>query len=140
MRISDWSSDVCSSDLEAIIDGLQVTVPGGYEGTISGTITTTSTEANTPANTVPESGQEPDTNDNSRNDSVDFAVRIAGGKVAPSAAIGLPAAVAAIKEDSTDNGEEFWARAENLNDELTSIVIELPNVEDGKSQRLNTSH
>src|SRR3546814_9858411 len=88
MRISDWSSDVCSSDLttvtltlnaalpegatlsstggtvtqdlagdpsgktytisgdvEAIIDGLQVTVPGGYEGTISGTITTTSTEA-----------------------------------------------------------------------------------------------
>src|SRR3546814_11485692 len=76
MRISDWSSDVCSSDLEAIIDGLQVTVPGGYEGTISGTITTTSTEANTTANTVPESGQEPDTNDNSRNDSVDFAVRI----------------------------------------------------------------
>src|SRR3546814_3959359 len=51
-------------DVEAIIDGLQVTVPGGYEGTISGTITTTSTEANTPANTVPESGQEPDTNDN----------------------------------------------------------------------------
>src|SRR3546814_10402713 len=141
MRISDWSSDVCSSDLvtltlnaalpegatlsstggtvtqdlagdpsgktytisgdvEAIIDGLQVTVPGGYEGTISGTITTTSTEANTPANTVPESGQEPDTNDNSRHDSVDFAVRIAGGKVAPSAATGLPAAVAALDRKS----------------------------------------
>src|SRR3546814_14660886 len=82
MRISDWSSDVCSSDLEAIIDGLQVTVPGGYEGTISGTITTTSTEANTHANTVPESGQEPATNDNSRNDPVDYAVPIAGGTVA----------------------------------------------------------
>src|SRR3546814_637525 len=120
-----------SGDVEAIIDGLQVTVPGGYEGTISGTITTTSTEANTPANTVPESGQEPDTNDNSRNDSVDFAVRIAGGKVAPSAAIGLPAAVAAIKEDSTDNVVEFSASAENLTDELTSIVIELPNVAGG---------
>src|SRR3546814_6932082 len=67
MRISDWSSDVCSSDL----------------------------------------------------------------KVAPSAAIGLPAAVAAIKEDSTDNVVEFSASAENLTDELTSIVIELPNVAGG---------
>src|SRR3546814_14659371 len=96
-----------------------------------GTITTPRTEANTPAKTGPESGQEPDTNDNSRNHSVDFAVRIAGGKVAPSAAIGLPAAVAAIKEDSTDNVVEFSASAENLTDELTSIVIELPNVAGG---------
>src|SRR3546814_12621069 len=50
---------------------------------------------------------------------------------APSAAIGLPAAVAAIKEDSTDNVVEFSASAENLTDELTSIVIELPNVAGG---------
>src|SRR3546814_16784781 len=30
MRISDWSSDVCSSDLPAAVDGVLITIPNGY--------------------------------------------------------------------------------------------------------------
>src|SRR3546814_13914627 len=37
MRISDWSSDVCSSDLEAGIKGTLLLAPEGINGTIAGT-------------------------------------------------------------------------------------------------------
>src|SRR3546814_8873455 len=59
-----------TGDLEAIIDGLQVTVPAGYEGVISGTVSTSSTEANTPQGAAMASGLEPDVNDNTASDSV----------------------------------------------------------------------
>src|SRR3546814_906870 len=115
MRISHWSSDVCSSDLRAPSRERSprparrpTPPPIRCRGAARGRTPTT-----TPATTRSTS-------------------RCAsGGKVAPSAAIGLPAAVAAIKEDSTDNVVEFSASAENLTDELTSIVIELPNVAGG---------
>src|SRR3546814_2955707 len=45
--------------------------------------------------------------------------------------IGLPQGTTAIKEDSVDNVVKFSASADNLTDELTSIVIELPNVSTG---------
>ena len=125
------SYTISGPDLEAAIDGLQVQVPGGFEGVISGTVSAESREANTPQGTVPASGQEPDTSDNVSTDSVDFTVTVTGGEVAPEAAIGLPEGVAAIKEDSSDNVVEFSASADNATDELTSVVIELPGVAQG---------
>ena len=122
---------VTGADLEAAVDGLQVTVPPGFDCTISGTLTTTSTEANTPEGAAPASGQEPDTSDNLWTDSVDFTVTVTPGEVAPQAAIGLPTGVAAIKEDSSDNTVEFSAQSGDATDELTSVVIELPGVAAG---------
>src|SRR3546814_20721971 len=84
MRISDWSSDVCSSDL-----------------------------------------------DNSRTITKDFSATVNGDPIDPSAAIGLPQGPTAIKEDSVDNVVKFSASADNLTDELTAIVIELPTVPTG---------
>src|SRR3546814_20878481 len=118
MRISDWSSDVCSSDLndggldddgsesttvaltlnaalpegatlsstggtvtqalagdpsgktytisgdvEAIIDGLQVTAPGGEHGNLQGPATPYSTQAHTPHNTGPDTNPHTATTD-----------------------------------------------------------------------------
>src|SRR3546814_352346 len=192
MRISDWSSDVCSSDLdlslgfvsagfglsgggdedtdgsEAItsvtvtidagtlelgagapggsslslaggvytlivanpddyadaIAALQVEVPAGYEGTVNGTISVTTAE-----DTL--SGVENDLTDNSKTITKDFSATVNGDPIDPSAAIGLPQGTTAIKEDSVDNVVKFSASADNLTDELTSIVIELPNVSTG---------
>src|SRR3546814_1249966 len=38
MRISDWSSDVCSSDLDAIRDGLLSLMPGHSPDGLAGTM------------------------------------------------------------------------------------------------------
>ncbi|WP_340119974.1 type I secretion C-terminal target domain-containing protein [Pelagibius sp. 7325] len=122
---------VSGVNLEAAVDGLQVQVPGGYDGTISGTITAESREANTPAGTVVGSGAEPDETDNAWSNSVDFTVTVRGGEVAPEAAIGLAGAAAAIKEDSENNVVAFSANAGDATDELTTVVIELPNVATG---------
>jgi len=123
--------EVTGANLEAAIDGLQVTVPAGFDGVISGSLSTTSQEANTPEGAVPASGAEPDTSDNTWTDSVSFTVTVTPGEVSPSAAIGLPSGVAAIKEDSTDNVVEFSAASGDASDELTSVVIELPGVAPG---------
>ena len=119
---------ISGADLAAAVDGLQVQVPGGYEGVISGTVSTESHEANTPEGTVAGSGLEPDTADNISTDSVTFAVTVSGGDVTPTAAIGLAGQAAAIKEDSSDNQVNFTANAGDSTDELTSVVIELPGV------------
>ncbi|MGI9646181.1 MAG: hypothetical protein ACR2O6_12820, partial [Ilumatobacteraceae bacterium] len=123
--------EVTGADLEAAIDGLQVTVPGGFDGTISGTVSTTSGEANTPEGTVPASGAEPDTSDNTRSDSVNFAVTVEPNEVSPTAAIGLASGAAAIKEDSSDNVIAFQAASGDPTDELTSVVIDLPGIAPG---------
>ncbi|KLN58834.1 hypothetical protein WH96_20915, partial [Kiloniella spongiae] len=59
------------STAEDAIDGLSVSVPGGYDGTISGTVSVTSQEANTPAGG---DASEPDITDNTRTDSATFSV------------------------------------------------------------------
>jgi T1SS-143 domain-containing protein len=119
---------VSGADIEAAIDGLQVTVPVGFSGTISGSLSSSSSEANTPEGTVAASGDELDETDNSASDSVDFSVTVTPGDVGPEAVIGLPTGVVAIKEDSTDNVVEFSAQSGDATDELTSVVIELPGV------------
>ncbi|HEX9769299.1 MAG TPA: hypothetical protein VGA50_09000, partial [Kiloniellales bacterium] len=43
---------ITGADLEAAVDGLQVTVPAGFDGTISGSLSAVSREANTPEGTV----------------------------------------------------------------------------------------
>src|SRR3546814_11609167 len=108
MRISDWSSDVCSSDL----------------GTVNGTISVTTAE-----DTL--SGVENDLTDNSKTITKDFSATVNGDPIDPSAAIGQPQGTTAIKEDSLNNVVKFSASVDNLTDELTSIVIELPNVSTG---------
>ncbi len=112
------------ADYGAAIAALQVVVPGGFEGTVTGSIAVTTEE-------VSPSGGELDFTDNSRTITNDFSATVTGGTVTPLAAIGLPDGVAAIKEDSTDNVVEFSASADNLTDELTSIVIELPGIATG---------
>jgi len=123
--------EVTGADIEAAVDGLQVTVPAGFSGTISGTLSTTSGEANTPEGAAPASGDEPDTADNTWSDSVGFAVTVTPGEVSPEAAIGLAGGAAAIKEDSVDNPVEFSAQSGDPTDELTTVVIVLPNVLSG---------
>src|SRR3546814_10269881 len=93
MRISDWSSDVCSSDL----------------GTVNGTISVTTAE-----DTL--SGVENDLTDNSKTITKDFSATVNGDPIDPSAAIGLPQGTTAIKEDSVDNVVKFSASADNLTD------------------------
>src|SRR5690606_31468208 len=119
---------VSGPNLEAAVDGLQVQVPGGFEGVISGTITTSSTEANTPAGTVPASGSEPDVTDNAASDSVAFTVTVTGGSVVPTATIALADGGDCIKEDSVDNVIGFTASSGDATDELTTVVIEVPGV------------
>src|SRR3546814_13056998 len=111
MRISDWSSDVCSSDL----------------GTVNGTISVTTAE-----DTL--SGVENDLTDNSKTITKDFSATVNGDPIDPSAAIGLPPGTTAIKEDSVDNVVKFSASADNLTAELTSIVIELTHVATGRTE------
>src|SRR3546814_1444828 len=119
MRISDWSSDVCSSDLADAIAALQVEVPAGYEGTVNGTISVTTAE-----DTL--SGVENDLTDNSKTITKDFSATVNGDPIDPSAAIGLPQGTTAIKEESVDNVVKLSASADNLTDKINTSVIELP--------------
>jgi len=71
---------ITGADLAAAIDGLQVELPGSFEGSITGTVTVTSMEANTPpGDVVPASGEEPDTSDNVVVLSADFDVTVEEG-------------------------------------------------------------
>src|SRR3546814_11525169 len=77
------------------------------------------------------SGVENDLTDNSKTITKDFSATVNGDPIDPSAAIGLPQGTTAIKEASVDNVVKFSASADNLTDELTPIVIALPNVSTG---------
>ena len=128
-QISATEYEITGANLSTAVGGLQVTVPAGFDGTISGTISTVSIEENTPPeSTQPASGAEPDITDNKVEDSATFSVTVLSGDVTPNAAIGLPDGVAAIKEDSFDNKVVFSANTSDAKDELTSIEIVLPGV------------
>ncbi|WP_284347809.1 hypothetical protein, partial [Sneathiella chinensis] len=69
--------------------------------------------------------------DNRKEDSADFSLTIEGGEVIPTAAFGDSEFAGIIKEDSVDNTINFSAASGDSTDELTSVVITLPGVEDG---------
>src|SRR3546814_10840062 len=86
MRISDWSSDVCSSDLD---------------GNIGVTVTTTTAEAATEAGPNGPSGEECDDSDNIDVDSYDFTVTVNPTVTPPTVDVDLVGDKACIKEDGS---------------------------------------
>ncbi|HVI92238.1 MAG TPA: cadherin domain-containing protein [Dongiaceae bacterium] len=94
---------------------VQVTVPGGYVGTISGTIESTSAEA-----AVSGPG-EPDMSDNSKSDSATFSLEVDAHASAPTVGVSVEGA-GYFKED-VSNVVDFTATPVESTDHITQIVV-----------------
>jgi hypothetical protein len=94
---------ITGGDLQTAIDGLQVELPGSFEGSITGTVTVTSAEANTPEGEEAASGAEPDETDNVVVLSADFTVNVADGADPTGDELSLTADEAALDEEQDGN-------------------------------------
>ena len=71
--LQGWSDTL---DLVAAIEALSVSVAAGADGAFSGSLAVSFSEANTPTGSVLASGAEPDTADNTIQDSASFAITV----------------------------------------------------------------
>ncbi len=107
---------VSGADLAAAVAGLQVTVPAGFDGTISGSIQSSAVD------TVSAGSTETDLTDNSKTDSAIFSVTISDGpSVTTDLAVVGPDGATSLKEDVP--GQVLLTATPGIGDTVTEITL-----------------
>ncbi len=108
--------------LGEVAAAVQVTLPAGFDGSITGHIDSDSHEANTPQGSVAGSGLEPDTSDNTKTDTATFTLNVTPDThVTTSSAVVGPNGVGYLKEDV--QGDLQLTATPGVGDQVTEIKL-----------------